>query len=1270
MAIDRKQVAGCLKKVLKSSIKNGYRCVSEHPILFTLGVLLYLLYRSSPGFFAFLLSSSPVIICTTLLLGILLSYGDTNLPEADEDNKTTPEISAFKPGNSSSDILFETNQIFLETELRENMAGFRERETKHTVFIRGRDNEHAELDDDVPLLRRVDQEYERFDHHDIPAELTPFPSMVNFHRDVGIGKDSNTDQEIKSKDLFSIKDKGDEHASFFEGVLCGLDEKDASFGLFSTSKNASGHGEMEKKLNQERVFTDPTANKLREIPEEKPSEWEAQTSRAACDILVHQRKTLDELKINTSKAFEDNLLDSSLGSPWARVGSEDGSSGFDSDQAESSSPDASMTDIAPILDEIDPLLCSSSTHPDPIPKDNSDTDSHVSSQDHQTDADSNDEADNNDARENGEEKKKDDGKEAAFIWTADDEKNLMDLGYSEMERNRRLELLMARRRSRKNIRFEIDNNLVDSDSNDGGRSVDALSRFRVQVPHISVPRRNPFDLPYDSEEAAIPGSAPSVLHTWKNQFDLPLEQSNDGVSAHDNVNPGESVTASHRDIFFRRHDSFNIGSTDVTQERFYSRFKPYFVPETVEGSTSNFQRQFSDKSESKLSSVTESDMTSSIANQDDHKELDEKDLHMEHQSSALQRQDSDLVDVGSECSDDINSVDVEQDNSDIDDREIALQHFVFERSQEREAYLASTKGKGPEEDYLLHSDGISTKPLHLINDLLSWEDGEGESNLGANSPHNTALEFSDWVSSPRLTAEHDSGSGKLQEFLDTEVASSSNTIVLGARNPAENNGNVDSMSYASNAIPSDNLIHGSMELSSEFCNETLPIISRDLHPIPEERVVENFNVQEKHEAAIFTDSAATLTGFHVIEEHFDVGCDVSPSSAVIPSCPHASDSFQTTLTETKEISNPSISMAAESNKVDMVDVKEETTSGYPLDSDDDDDKIYPEPTEENVIDESFLSELDAVGDFRVEPMSSDLKMPDTGSHIDNPANGVAESTLISPQTSSNIFSTMKYASMLEHEESPLVDDLNGTGSEFCWSLGASHGNPEQTVYNPRQCILEASPFEEINTEMKPLCNETEESLVNVPLTANLAVGSSELDVAINESEFTKTDAEMIVLDAKSLEDIEMAFKQVSDGVTDSTVDTETSHVASADIDPELIEGSEQLDVVDAFSSLKEHSSSVVNSSLEENEGKHDETVKFTKHDKVPEGPHVEGMSFVEDGKEPEPMETTSNMDTIDAKTIDDIDAAFKKLSDGSAKNTVQAVESDNSCDGREETEQH
>ncbi|KAE8785918.1 hypothetical protein D1007_40311 [Hordeum vulgare] len=78
MALETKQVGPCIKKVL----------------------------RSAPGFFAFLLSSSPVIICTTLLLGILLSYGDTDLPEAnDEDTKTTPEILSLKMQNPNCKVM-------------------------------------------------------------------------------------------------------------------------------------------------------------------------------------------------------------------------------------------------------------------------------------------------------------------------------------------------------------------------------------------------------------------------------------------------------------------------------------------------------------------------------------------------------------------------------------------------------------------------------------------------------------------------------------------------------------------------------------------------------------------------------------------------------------------------------------------------------------------------------------------------------------------------------------------------------------------------------------------------------------------------------------------------------------------------------------------------------------------------------------------------------------------------------------------------------------
>ncbi|KAL6853541.1 hypothetical protein ACP4OV_019570 [Aristida adscensionis] len=1305
MALEAKHIALSTKKVLRSSIRKGYRFVSEHPVLFGLGVLLYLLYRSSPGFFGFLLSSSPVIICTTLLLGILLSYGEIDLPESSEDHKGTSEVSAFNVVNSSNDIHFEANQRSSVPEFRENASNIKEREIKQTVLVRGRSGEHVDVDDDVPLLRRVDDEDERFDQRNIPRTLTPFPSMVKLRQEVGIEGVLKFSKERETQDAIFIQDMTYRQTGIFDGVLpSDRNEKDTSFGLLSSSENVIEHVGVEENQSQEGVFMDLTASKEREISQEKQAEGLAGTSSPASGISVHQWNTSEGLNINTSNVVEDSLLDSCLGSPWARVSSQ-GSSGFDSDEAESSSPDASMTDIAPVLDEIDPLLGADSTHPEPIAKDDSDTDSHAS-EDHQIEDDSNDEADDNDAKDSVEGKQKNEGREAAFLWTADDEKNLMDLGYSEMERNRRLEILMARRRSRKNIRFETDNNLIDVDSTGAGRSLDDLSRFRAQVPPISVSRRNPFDLPYDAEEAAIPGSAPSILHARKNPFDLPLEQSNDsGVPSHDSTNSGQSVASSHRDMYFRRYESFNFGSTDAIPERRFSSLKPYFVPETMEWSTSNFQRQFSDKSESKLSSVTESDLASSVADQEDHKDNDEKELHKEHESSSVLRQDSDLADVESECSDGINSVDVELDNSDIDDREIALQHFVFERSQEREAYSASTKGKGREEDYTPKSADNSTRSFHPVPDLLSWEDGDGDSSVGAKPSFeaNTEVICSEWISSSRQIEEDISGSGDLQQYTDTEFASSSNTVVLGASNPAEDIGNIDSMTYSNSEMPLDNLIHGSMEFPSEFGKEALPVISRNLHPIPEERVVENFNIQEKHETAIFTDSAAAMTGLHVIEEHFDVGSDGSLSPAFVSSYAQANDAIQSPSIEPAQVSNPFDSVAVEPNRVDIAEMKEDITVGYLLDSDDEAGKIYPEPMEDSVIDESFLSELDAVGDFGVQPISLDQQMQGHVSHSDNPANGVAAASLISPQTSDNMSLALSEASVLDsREQSPSVDDLNDP--EFSWSCGASHGDPEQTVYNPRRRILEESPFEEENMDLKPTRDEKEVP-TEVPsgdtLSATiLAVGSDEPEVTENEPIATRIDPGMEILDAKSLEDIETAFKQVSDDVgakastdlgmaildaksledidnafkrvsagvvAEASGDTENSQMLGVDVNSVPKEVAGQLHVIDA------KSVDTVNSSLEEDEekGGYRESAESEEHDKLPQAVLAKNLHNVRDSMEAEPMETTRNMGSTEGKTVGDKVGMLGTLSgsDDSVKSDAQAVESDGACERKEENGQ-
>ncbi|PQM43054.1 uncharacterized protein Pyn_17116 [Prunus yedoensis var. nudiflora] len=83
---------------------------------------------------------------------------------------------------------------------------------------------------------------------------------------------------------------------------------------------------------------------------------------------------------------------------------------------------------------------------------------------------------------------KEDESESAIIWTEDDQKNLMDLGNLELERNQRLENLIARRRARKSFKITAEKNLIDFDSAD----------LPFNIAPISTTRHNPFDLPYDS----------------------------------------------------------------------------------------------------------------------------------------------------------------------------------------------------------------------------------------------------------------------------------------------------------------------------------------------------------------------------------------------------------------------------------------------------------------------------------------------------------------------------------------------------------------------------------------------------------------------------------------------------------------------------------------------------------------------------------------------------------------------------------------------------
>lgn len=141
-------------------------------------------------------------------------------------------------------------------------------------------------------------------------------------------------------------------------------------------------------------------------------------------------------------------------------------------------------------------------------------------------------------------------------WNEDDQKNVMDLGFSELERNRRLENLIAKRRARKLMTAALRGppSLLDLDSN-------VPSGY---VPPIQITKKNPFDiLPTGTEEemldSHIPGSAPSILLPARSPFDIPydpLEEKPNLMT--DGFQQEFSATSQPRDIFCR-HESFTLG---------------------------------------------------------------------------------------------------------------------------------------------------------------------------------------------------------------------------------------------------------------------------------------------------------------------------------------------------------------------------------------------------------------------------------------------------------------------------------------------------------------------------------------------------------------------------------------------------------------------------------------------------------------------------------------------------------------------------------------
>lgn len=336
-------------------------------------------------------------------------------------------------------------------------------------------------------------------------------------------------------------------------------------------------------------------------------------------------------------------LDSPPGSPWKRREEEYERALYSgSDRAESSSPDASIADIMPMLDELHPLLDEDTPQPVGLSRDVSHAPSESSSKSSESDDESDDGSEDHeeleaadDENEDEEETRDKEDPKSAITWTEEDQRNLMDLGSSELERNQRLESLIARRRSRKNMNFIDDKNLIDLVTPD-------------YMPPISTARQNPFDLPNDNYGLGlppIPGSAPSILLPRRNPFDLPYDPSEEKPDLTGDTFEPEVITSQPKEPFFRRHESFSVGPSIFglnKQDKKDSRFRPYFVPDVMaaEGTSySPFQRHPSDLSDSKVSSVLETESQGSIEDLEDKNlsgdDVEDKNLNEELEGKNL-----------------------------------------------------------------------------------------------------------------------------------------------------------------------------------------------------------------------------------------------------------------------------------------------------------------------------------------------------------------------------------------------------------------------------------------------------------------------------------------------------------------------------------------------------------------------------------------------------------------------------------------------------------
>ncbi|KAK1357170.1 hypothetical protein POM88_050426 [Heracleum sosnowskyi] len=188
--------------------------------------------------------------------------------------------------------------------------------------------------------------------------------------------------------------------------------------------------------------------------------------------------------------------------------------------------------------------------------------------------------------ESSDDSEEEDGREnrnKAVEWSVDDQMNLSHVGNIEMERNTRLENLIARRRARKLLDIHVRNTLM--------RTNDPLDR----IPSLITARKNHF-LTGNSELSPIPGSAPSVLLPMhKSPFDISFDPEKEKLIQTGDSFKKEILADQQKEATLCRHESFGRGTFSPRKSLQHQKIPDFSFhhgpSEKIEASTTGHQSE-------------------------------------------------------------------------------------------------------------------------------------------------------------------------------------------------------------------------------------------------------------------------------------------------------------------------------------------------------------------------------------------------------------------------------------------------------------------------------------------------------------------------------------------------------------------------------------------------------------------------------------------------------------------------------------------------------